>query len=112
VIGKCWDDGGTTYAGVFLRSTQDDVAASDYESAGENATVDADPGDHSNDVEVEYESNDSGTSSRDFEGPYDGTFAVEPPDRSFYMTGSLTTATHLGSSAPACSFGGVVFVAS
>jgi hypothetical protein len=111
VVGKCWDNGGTTYAGVFLRSTQDGVAASDYGTAGENQTVDADPGDHSKDVEVEYQSNDGGTSARDFEGPYDGTFAVEPADASFYMTGSLTTATHLNASGPACSFGGVVFIA-
>jgi hypothetical protein len=112
VIGKCWDNGGTTYAGVYLRSSQNGVAASDYGTAGENVTVDADPGDHSNDVEIEYESNDGGTNARDFEGPYDGTFAVEPSDASFYMTGSLTTATHLSNSGPACSFGGVVFIAS
>jgi hypothetical protein len=112
VIGKCWDNGGTTYAGVYLRSSQDGVAASDYGSAGENQTVDADPGDHSKDLAIEYQSNDSGTSARDFEGPYDGTFAVEPSDGSFYMTGSLTTATHLSASGPACSFGGVVFIAS
>jgi hypothetical protein len=112
VIGKCWDDAGTIYASVYLRSSQNGVAASDYGTAGENVTVDADPGDHSKDVEIEYQSNDSGTNARDFEGPYDGTFAVSPSDASFYMTGSLTTATHLSNSGPACSFGGVVFIAS
>ena len=109
VIGKCWLDAGKTFAQPYLRSTVGDVGASDYGTAGENQTIAADDAGHTHDLAIEYQASSTAI-ARDFEGPYDGTFAVETPDQTMYMTGSLTAAVFInGTSTPACSFGGVVF---
>ena len=111
IVGKCYTDAGTTYAKVFARSATANTALSDYGTAGENQTVDADDAGHTNDVEIEYPSSTNDPTVRDFEGPYDGTFAVATPDFSTYYTGSATTGVFLnGASSAACSFGGFITV--
>ena len=109
VIGKCWVNSGTTYATGYVRSSTTGAVLSDYGSAGENVSLNQDDGTHANDVQIEYQSSSASPSVRDFEGPYDGTFAAQTADLATYFTGSMSTGTYVGGAGAApCSFAGFV----
>jgi hypothetical protein len=104
LVGKCTGTDSAPAADVFLRTSADNAAFTDYNNAGLSDFDIA-----SGDKEVEYGSSSANPNAPDMEGPYDGTFAATSADLQTYITGSITTGTYIGGpTSPPCFFGGFV----
>jgi hypothetical protein len=104
VVGKCTGSDSAPNADVYIRTSADNSAFTDY-----NNSYLTDFDISSGDREIEYGSSSADPNSPDMQGPYDGTFAATSADLQTYITGSLTTGTYIGGPTnPPCFFGGFV----
>ena len=104
IIGECYISGSDTKSATFISTSQDGAAAQGYSS---NNYVPFNISDGIVQISTDTASGTTATSTEDFSGPDDGTWAAENADGSLSLNGAGNQGVYMqGASGPACSFSG------